>query len=72
MPSEAKRAPEIGVIDGCELLHGCWESNLGSLEEQPVLLTAKRSEQEDTRSRNEERERISERVHYGHWVACEK
>ena len=22
---------EIGVIDSCESLYGCWESNLGSL-----------------------------------------
>lgn len=28
-----------GVIDICELLCGCWETNLGSLEEQMVLLT---------------------------------
>jgi hypothetical protein len=24
---------------GCVLSHGCWELNLGPLEEQPVLLT---------------------------------
>lgn len=28
---------ETGVIDGCELLCCYWESNLGSLREQPVL-----------------------------------
>jgi hypothetical protein len=29
-----------GVIGGCELSPGCWESNMGPLEEQTVLLTA--------------------------------
>lgn len=28
-----------GVTDGCELLWGCWESNPGFLQDQPVLLT---------------------------------
>ena len=32
--------PGTGITDGCEPLCGCRESNLGSLEEQPVLLTA--------------------------------
>ena len=32
-----------GVIDSCEPLCGCWESNLGLLEDQPVLLTTKPS-----------------------------
>lgn len=27
------------VADACKQPHGCWELNLGSLEEQPVLLT---------------------------------
>ena len=27
-----------GMTDGCKLPHGCWELNLGPLEEQPVLL----------------------------------
>lgn len=31
------QSPEIGATDGCELLCGCWESNSGALEEQPVL-----------------------------------
>lgn len=30
----------IGVTPGCEPLCRCWDSNLGPLEEQPVLLTA--------------------------------
>jgi hypothetical protein len=30
---------ELGVTDRCELLCGCWELNLGPLEEQPELLT---------------------------------
>jgi hypothetical protein len=29
----------------CELPYGCWELNLGPLEEQPVLLTAEPSHQ---------------------------
>lgn len=27
------------VTEGCEAQHRCWESNLGPVEEQPVLLT---------------------------------
>jgi hypothetical protein len=37
--------PETGVADSCEPLCGCWESNLGSLEEQSVLLTPESSPQ---------------------------
>ena len=29
-----------GVTDSCEPSCGCWESNLGPLEKQPVLLAA--------------------------------
>ena len=32
--------PGTGVTDGCEPLYGCWESNLGPLKEQPLLLTS--------------------------------
>jgi hypothetical protein len=32
-----------GIIDGYELLCGCWELNLGPLEEQQMLLTAETS-----------------------------
>lgn len=32
--------PETGVTDGCETPFGYNESNLGSLEEQPGILTA--------------------------------
>jgi hypothetical protein len=32
-----------GVIDSCELACGCWELNLGPLEEQRVLSTAEPS-----------------------------
>ena len=39
-PEEGIESPGTGVIDGCELPYGCWESNPGSLEEQLVLLTA--------------------------------
>ena len=43
--SEAKEASKFirslgtRITDGCELPYGCWELNLGPLEEQPVLLT---------------------------------
>jgi hypothetical protein len=40
---EARReleSPGSEVIDGCEPLCGCWESNLDPLEEQRVLSTA--------------------------------
>lgn len=30
--------PGTGVTEGFESLHGCWESNVDSLEEQPMLL----------------------------------
>jgi hypothetical protein len=36
-------SPGAGVIGPCELACGFWELNLGPLEEQPVLLTAKPS-----------------------------
>ena len=35
--------PKTGVTAGCEPTRGCWELNLGLLEEQPVLLIAKPS-----------------------------
>ena len=34
-----KRASD-SITDGCEPPCGCWESNSGPLEEQPVLLTS--------------------------------
>ena len=34
---------KTGVIDGCKLPCGCWERNLGPLEEQLVLLTPESS-----------------------------
>jgi hypothetical protein len=37
-----KRAPDP-ITDGCELTCGCWELNLGTLEEQSMLLTAEPS-----------------------------
>ena len=37
---EGVRSPETGVRDDCEQRCGCQELNLGSLEEQPELLTA--------------------------------
>lgn len=41
MCQESARGPATGALDGCELPCGFWESNLGPLEEQPTLLTAK-------------------------------
>jgi hypothetical protein len=38
-PEEGIRSLGTGVTDGCELSCEFWESNLGPLEEQPVLLT---------------------------------
>ena len=38
-PACQKRALDP-ITDGCEPLCGCWELNLGPLEEQSVLLTA--------------------------------
>ena len=35
--------PGTGVTNSCELSCGCWELNLGPLEEQSVLLTAESS-----------------------------
>jgi hypothetical protein len=32
-----------GVTNDCELPCGCWEATLGSLSQQPVLLTAEPS-----------------------------
>ena len=32
-PEEPARTPGTGVSDGCELAWGCWELNLGPLEE---------------------------------------
>lgn len=40
---EAIRSTRNVVTDSSESLCGAWESNLGSLEEQPILLTAKPS-----------------------------
>jgi hypothetical protein len=34
------KSPVIGLIGSSELLRGCWGSNLGPLQEQPVLSTA--------------------------------
>jgi hypothetical protein len=38
MPAGQKRAPDL-IIGGYKSPCGCWELNLGPLEEQPVLLT---------------------------------
>ena len=34
------RSPGTGVTDSCKPPCGCWESNLGTLEEQSMLLAA--------------------------------
>ena len=41
-PTEARRGHQIlwsGIMDGCELLYGCWELNTDPSEEQSVLVT---------------------------------
>ena len=35
---ESVRSSGTGATDSCEPPYGCWELNLGPLEEQPVLL----------------------------------
>jgi hypothetical protein len=40
---EAVRSPRTRFIDSCELLGGCWDLNLGPLEEQLMLLTTETS-----------------------------
>ena len=42
---EGIRSSGTGVTYSCELPCGCWELNLGLLEEEPVLLTAEPSRQ---------------------------
>lgn len=42
-PEERGGFPVTGVTDGCEPLCGSWELNPGSVEEQPVVLTAEPS-----------------------------
>ena len=41
--SKGDRFPETGDTNSCELPCGCWESNPGPLEEQPVFLTVEPS-----------------------------
>jgi E3 ubiquitin-protein ligase NEDD4 len=40
---KAIRSPGTVVTDCCELPCGCWKSNPGPVEEQPVLLTSEPS-----------------------------
>lgn len=47
-PEENIRSLETEVADICELPCGCWESNLGLLEEQPVPSAAEPSLQHHT------------------------
>ena len=42
-PEEGVGYPETGVTEGWEPSCGCWELNLGPLQEQPELLTAEPS-----------------------------
>ena len=37
------RILKTGITDRCELPCGCWELNLGHLEEQPMILTTEAS-----------------------------
>ena len=37
------RSPEIGVTDGCDLPHGCFESNPGPINEQPIIYHYKKT-----------------------------
>jgi hypothetical protein len=36
---EGVRCPGTNTTDDCELLCGCWELDLGPLQDQPELLT---------------------------------
>ena len=40
---ESVRSLETGGVDHCEPPSGCWDSNQGPLEEQPVFLTTELS-----------------------------
>ena len=42
-PEESVGTPVTGITHICEPPCACWESNLGPVEEQPVLLTAEPS-----------------------------
>lgn len=44
-PQKPEEGAGAGVADSCESPHGCWKWNLGSLEEQQVLLTDESSVQ---------------------------
>jgi hypothetical protein len=39
MSKEDSESSGPRVIDGCEILCGCWRLNLGPLQEQKLLLT---------------------------------
>lgn len=41
-PGEDVRSPGTEVMDSCELSYGCWQPNLGSLQEQQLLLNAEK------------------------------
>jgi hypothetical protein len=47
-PEEGIKYPGTGFTDGCEPPRGCWELNLGLLEDQQVLLTTELSIQSPT------------------------
>ena len=44
-PQKPEEGAGARVTDSCESPHGCWKWNLGSLEEQQVLLTDESSVQ---------------------------
>lgn len=46
VPSQVRRGYQIPLeleLDSCDQLCGYWEFNIGSLEQQPVILTTKPS-----------------------------
>lgn len=50
---ERIRSSETRVTGVCKLPYGCWESNPGSLEEQPVFSSAESRLQPHPRSLND-------------------
>lgn len=48
MPGGRIRSPRAGVRDRCKLPWGCWESNLGPLEEHQMFLTTEPPRRIDT------------------------
>jgi hypothetical protein len=53
LSSDTTKRKSDSIIYGCEPPCGCWELNLGSLEEQSVLLTAEPSLQPNNFSKSD-------------------